>query len=893
MYLADQSITPFDAYWACDRIPGYHTYYNMMHVQCNSDNREWITKQIYADWELKNPTNGEYHGSLSTYYNYGRPDENSNLRIIVINNPYQTILYSLDIENNGKLYVNKQDVIGLSTGTLYPKIGSKFTLKTNNEPCKSTEVRIKNGGQFIISHERNYADVFFGKNSILEIFDNGSLIVKEGGRLVMDEGSTLIIHPGAIILLEDTNSILELRGKVIIHDYATLEPLGDGFIRFAADMNANNINDYWDAGMNSKLILKDKNNNIKIKKAEILKNTYLPDNLEQIYKSSIIKLGENVTLHSYGSIEATNSIFTAIDSTKLYNAVKIYGQHSTSFGECEFKFGNYGLYAQMSYGGNTFQLNNCTFTKNKIGLYTSDQYIFINKCIFEKNQDYGWKAENMQSNCNVTESMFDYNGISGATFSGQGNVRLNVYLSQFRNNSQHGLEISEATLISSCSNYKSNFESGIYAKENATIDISSKRKNHITNNFIGILLNKAMLINIEHGYNNFSGNQWFIVGEVKPDYYYIGLNSTIPISLEYNLLPASSAMNMPINIYLHEPSYNNLITVSLINWTQNFSAFQTFCVQEAVAVNFPNYQMFEGKISTAVINTSRFNNTYLIDAFKTAAMQMSYGDIYLGNDTLAIALFKEIFDNIPPIVNDDELRAVDDALNQMISALTYAIEYELIDPNRALDGMPVDEYVGMIEEEINRRLNDIEYANMYAKEQEARFMLLLAQLYRAAEHYDYAIEILQNQDYFINTSIENLANYWLCVCNAENLLLKGEIDRSEFDSSIETCNEIISNKNANFNPIFETNSVSKNQTEIKLVAIYPNPAEQLIAIEFSDRIEKATIELSDLTGKIIWTTHIIVEGKQIRLKLPKLSSGTYLIKTTTENGVYNNKLIIK
>jgi len=197
--------------------------------------------------------------------------------------------------------------------------------------------------------------------------------------------------------------------------------------------------------------------------------------------------------------------------------------------------------------------------------------------------------------------------------------------------------------------------------------------------------------------------------------------------------------------------------------------------------------MFEGLVSTAVISSDHFQNTYLIDAFRSAAMQMSYGDRYVGNDTLAISLFKEIFNNIPATVNEDEHRSIDNALNLMISSLTYAIEHELIDPNRAMEGMPVDEYVAMIADEIQNRLNDIEYANLYAEEQEAYYQLLLAQMYRAAEHYDYALAILQNDNYFFNTTLKNQADYWNCVCMAENLILKDSIERSEYEARIDSC----------------------------------------------------------------------------------------------------------
>jgi len=895
LYLADQSITPFDAYWACDRIEGYPLKTNMMHVECNLDNREWIKDHIIADWELRDAITGEYNGKLADYYNYGRPgydDEN----IIYINKPYQTILYSLDIENNGDLFVNKQDKIGLKTGTLYPRPASTFKLKTNSEPCDSTIVKIKDGGKFTIGDENNgvlnKGIVYFRENSSLEIFGNGQLLINDSSKLIIEEGATLIIHNNANIVLNGPNAVLEIRGKIVIKDNSALNPQGDGFIRFAAKMNSSNINDYWQVGNDSYLILANYSAN-KSKKAEIIENLFLPDNLNQVYNSAIIEIDSMVSLHSYGSIQAQNSIFTAIDSTKFYYAVKIYGQDNIRFGSCEFKYGNYGLYAQMSYGGSTFTLDTCSFTKNYIGLFTEDEYIFLRNCSFNKNLDYGWKAENMQANCDVSDCEFEYNGFAGAYFSGQSNVELNVNNSNFRYNYQHGIELSEVNFSSLCSRYSNNGQSGIYAQNNASVDISENKKNRITGNYTGILLNKALLLNIEHGFNNFSSNQFFIVGELKPDNYYQGLSTATPLRLIDNLLPAPSAQQMPINIYLIDPTYGNQITIPLDDWTQNVSFSSTVCFSEYIPDNYNNYKAFDGKISISPINTPHFQNTYLIDAFRLAAMQMSYGDEYVGNDTLAISWFKEIFDNIPANVNEDEMHAIDDALNLMFSALTYAIENELIDPNRALDGMPVDEYVNMIADELQNRLDDLDYANMYYEEQYAYYQLMLAQMYRAAEHYDYALEILQNDNFFFNTTLKSQADYWACVCMAEDLLLKDLIERSEYEEKIDSCHEISTANKSIFIPQYGISEVSLYKQENQIIDIYPNPTDQLLAIEFKLRVEDAQVEIRDISGKLIWKSDESVNGRQLRLKLPKISNGTYMLKTITNNKVFINKIIIK
>ena len=895
-YLANQAITEFDCYWATLRNDN-SPLTNMMHVGINIDNRNWIQEQILADWELR-AANGEYNGVLTGYYNYGRPgihDQN----IEYINQPYQTILYSLDIENNGVLYVNKQDVIGLSTGVLLPRHGSTFKLKTNCDACDTTVVRIKTGGQFVVGDLNNgilnKGEVHFCKNAQLEIFSNGQLIIKDSSRLIIEEGASLVIHNGAYILLDGPNAVLEIRGKIVIDDNSTLEPLGDGFIRFAAKMGTTNYNDFWDVGHNSSMVIASSGATA-IKKAEVIENLYIPDSLNQYYQNAIIEIDSMIAIYSYGSIQAQNAIFTAMDTTKFYRSVSVFGQPNTRFGSCRFEFGNMGLYAAMGSGGNTITLDTCTFTKNYIGLYTMDQYISMDYCNASYNLDYGWVAAAMQGNCNATQSQFNNNGYSGIKFDSQLGVALVLRDAELNDNYQHGVEIESGVLQANCSEFMRNGQAGIYAKENSEINLSVNSKNAIRFNTTGILFNMAKSIRLEDGYNDFSSNQYYLIGEMMPDNYYIPNTSPYGIDIDNNLMPATfytGVNTLPVNLYFYDPQHTASYQMPINGWTQNMNSLQCICISAYIAPNYDNYKAFEGLTSSSVIHTPMFPNTYLADALKSAAMQMSYGDAYTGNDTLAIAQFKEIFDTIPPSITDDEQWAVDHALGLMITALTNAIEHELIDPNRAMDGMPVDEYVAMIADEIQQRLNDVDYASQYAAEQEAYYQLLMAQMYRAAEHYDYALSILQNDNYFFNTTLQNQADYWNCICNAENQLLKGTIERSQYELQIDSCHEMSTARRAMFMPMFGSTIVNQDAKENQILGIYPNPAEQLIAVEFTKSVSMVRVQLSDLSGRLIWETTKTVNGKQLRLKLPKVSSGTYMLKTITVNQVFNNKIIIK
>ena len=373
-------------------------------------------------------------------------------------------------------------------------------------------------------------EVYFCENSKLEIFNNGQLIIKDSSRLVIGKGATLVIHNGAYILLDGPNAVLEIQGKIVIDDNSTLEPHGDGFIRFAAKMGSSDYNDFWDIGNNSSLVLSNYGG-ATIKKAEVVENLFIPNNLSQYYTNAKIEIDSMKAIYSYGSIQAQYSVFTAIDTNNFYRSVSVFGQPNTRFGSCRFEYGNMGLYAAMGSGGNTIILDTCTFTKNYIGLYTMDQYISLDDCKANYNLDYGWVAASMQANCTATRCEFNNNGYSGIKFDSQTGISLNLRSSELNDNYQNGVEIEWGILQANCSEFNRNSQAGIYAKDKSEINLSNNSKNSIRHNVYGILFNMAKSIRIENGYNNFSGNQYYLLGEMMPDNYYIPNTSSYAINI--------------------------------------------------------------------------------------------------------------------------------------------------------------------------------------------------------------------------------------------------------------------------------------------------------------------------------------------------------------------------
>jgi hypothetical protein len=72
--------------------------------------------------------------------------------------------------------------------------------------------------------------------------------------------------------------------------------------------------------------------------------------------------------------------------------------------------------------------------------------------------------------------------------------------------------------------------------------------------------------------------------------------------------------------------------------------------------------------------------------------------------------------------------------------------------------------------------------------------------------------------------------------------------------------------------------------------VYPNPAQNLITIEIPENVKFTTVQLSDLTGKVILTqTFRAEETKQLNIE--KLAAGIYLLHLETEKGKTVQKII--
>jgi len=98
-------------------------------------------------------------------------------------------------------------------------------------------------------------------------------------------------------------------------------------------------------------------------------------------------------------------------------------------------------------------------------------------------------------------------------------------------------------------------------------------------------------------------------------------------------------------------------------------------------------------------------------------------------------------------------------------------------------------------------------------------------------------------------------------------------------------NDENSNQNVEFKDITNINDISIRNP----FTTYPNPAQDYVNIEL-DEIQSAHLNIYDLSGKIVFDYLLSDNKKQI--KLTGLNNGVYIIKLSTKDKIFTNKLII-
>jgi hypothetical protein len=86
------------------------------------------------------------------------------------------------------------------------------------------------------------------------------------------------------------------------------------------------------------------------------------------------------------------------------------------------------------------------------------------------------------------------------------------------------------------------------------------------------------------------------------------------------------------------------------------------------------------------------------------------------------------------------------------------------------------------------------------------------------------------------------------------------------------------------------NSIKQQEEKRLTASMYPNPVADLLTVELSENVTKATVEIMDLSGRVVMTSDINA-GYRGRFNVDQLDKGIYLVKISSGNKAALEKII--
>lgn len=91
--------------------------------------------------------------------------------------------------------------------------------------------------------------------------------------------------------------------------------------------------------------------------------------------------------------------------------------------------------------------------------------------------------------------------------------------------------------------------------------------------------------------------------------------------------------------------------------------------------------------------------------------------------------------------------------------------------------------------------------------------------------------------------------------------------------------------------LFKTSSEAGiSEIAFENLTIYPNPASDVLNVEFNVDAEEVSVSILDLSGRMIATEN---GSTAVTFNVGDLASGSYLVRISTENGSYTENVVIK
>ncbi len=867
------SLTKFDYAWAKLDL-GKNEYYNNVHITISDEFIKWLLGSLKS---LNSPQKNIINELVLEDFNIGFPE--STVLQEVENYFHHESFPSVKIRKFSTLYFNRMLPIGYSnfSNITLPKINSAIHCQSRNLNC--TPVIIQNEGTIELgepssSAYSNTAHVQFRSGSVLELFSNSTLNIHQGSRLTIDSGATLIIHPNANVFLEGNNSVLEIKGKVVLLPTSVFELTGAGYLLVNQDSSqVAHIFDLWEA--QGPATIKFHGLQASQRLMELASIIRLSPRIKFDFQQGRIVMHEAVMLDFNGDLELRNLHIQAA-TNQPHRGIYLHGQANVLLTNLTINGAEKGITSTMIQYRNPLVLNQCNLSHNYSAVTTYGGQVNFQGTIFSGNTT-AWMAYDMDGNSQISECQFTSNDV-GIDIMGQHDANLNITQTIIEQNVWGIKSFGQLYCRMNCSSVSNN-TTGIYAGNYQWL-IGGRSRNKFQNNQLAIRLEEVDNLFLFEGENDFSGSQMYISGMFSGiAMNYLSLN---PITNAYELNVKDNRMPVVAGntrVHLRDWDYNPVYLQNhapMPPYMQLCEASQTVAFEDHVLQNWH---------SNIKVNVGG-NQLPLNEAVDMARSYITTNELQNTKlDLDALILFDEILSQVrmfdlQTALTSNDIVVLEIALNKMMEAHNNAYRFELIPRVRAVDELPKNSYLTAILNEIDHRIG-LEVINPSSERSLNSLVLTKAQLFRTAEHYDYAIETLQELKVATDPYWSATGDYWECICNAEQQLIRETIEAEVFEAIRLEC-RLLGPQERRKQPALEGDMVqlTKNTPNYFL---FPNPTNNTFYVRSDVLVGSAAIRIVDLTGRVVKTAIWADRGDLLEMDVQSLKSGIYAIVFSTDN----------
>jgi hypothetical protein len=888
--VSNTQYTPFDVYWAPGRDENDE---NMMHVEANLIINHWIIEQLELDNELRS-FSGAHQYTLDEYYNFGNPTANN------FGEPLLKNLYSVDIIDGGRLYVNKAGTVGFANSPRSNVMGDRYSCYTGSS-CDQSVVRVFSGGKFELGDDAfgNRAEMHFLRGSVLEILPGGKLVINDHSRLIIDEGATLIYHPGAIIELNGEDAILEIKGKVEVKDNAVFtftsqDPSEYGRIVFNQRQwdggNEIPVTEYWEIGDNAQMVFEGSvhHDDVLIECKRSLRTS-----AGSSKKFSLIKISRGaIHIHeNYNANLTADSLvfeFTTVDlpptSQGKHKGIQLWGMSNRSarIRHIHFYNGSLGLSGFQHAAQHPLYMHDCNFAAIDTALYFEGGCFDLLRCNFVFGER-GIKAINSSGQSKIQNCDFYYatkpSSIESDVSASLEVRGCNFYGTLFNSSTpEPALHNNFTDVEMSCSMVQS-YHTAVSTK-NASLNLS-RGYNRFYPSSIGIEMDNATGLFLHQGENVFAGNSSFdINGTLTSNAQLVLVNSKINAS-QNSFQSGTSGFNT-----------NMLLGSSLIILDAPSTYVTQFCPEGVISHN--PYGDLIGHTPSEIeidINGIQPFSFALIEATNSVFGNEGYEAYLYQALTDVQAIMDQVTAEIDSLSRDYDKMAYQIGFSMMLNILRKAYHYGVLEAVAADPNATLNSYLQSMSSYINTIIallpNDA-----YYDENVAIWEITRAHVFRLGQYHQLGLDALQSISGAISPKTESRKNYWNCVMGWEAEMLQGNIAQDEFYMEFEICADM-------YSPFvdFPDNEVPVSHdyfTPKDDLSIYPNPAQSHIYVKM-DKIARPD-ELVDVTITSI-DGRVLLQRKEyasylIGVNVENLAQGSYTLSITTPHKTHNGKFVI-